>query len=648
MITVLLLLDILLLLYLVSFPDVVLNRALPVLLLSVLFLSLLFLLIRGEQTSLHFVSVINRYSPQMLLAAISIYLVILFVAPQSWHACGWLIIGGLNQIMLAIVVGLNRVKWAVSGKRFLYLFVMHWLSTCGFIISICLWLTIEPTMSSTMVPITPWLIITMVLSLALAMLYISLTLIDLAGRAHEKNNQGTQLSREELFSYTHDPATNLPSYQQALKQLEQALKQGKNQRFAAIVFKPVNFQQVNSVLGHHNSDLLLLQLAYCIQQKVQENKCLINFDAAHQPIRLARLQGLNFLVVAELAHTSHPEKIVINDLCQQLADAVPDAMSFKSFSLNFELAFGIAFARDYEINAAELIAFAGDALLDAEQHQQMLCYFDNSTTLYTEQQLLKMERLKQDLKEENLRWYLQPQIALDNKSIRGFELMVHWYCEEDVAQELHEFINIAEQSGEIHLLMKNMIVQAFRILAQLQQLEIYQPLSINIPSKDLLESELIDFIELQSEIFVIDCKYLVIELTEEVMSSATTRTKSIIDQLKVLNIAIAIDQFSGSYESLRYLRKMAINQVKINCYRLNGQVENRADKAIINSLINLTRTMGLPMIGICIDSSEVEQMFTAMGGEVAQGKIINRGVVPAELEIWLKRWKEQYPEEKSS
>ncbi|WP_281559396.1 GGDEF domain-containing phosphodiesterase [Thalassomonas sp. RHCl1] len=563
------------------------------------------------------------------------YCAVLFTLPLAWSVYGWLFIGGLIQVLSASLAGLAAAGQA-STKRFFALFVPQWLLTCAFVVLLYLWLT-------AMLPLS-WLLASILISFTLVLLNTSLVLTGLLKEGREEKSDGTKISSEELFSYTHDPATNLPSYQQALKQFERVLKQGGNQRFAAIVFKPVNFQQVNSVLGHHNSDLLLLQLAYCIQQKVVENTALVNFDASHQPIRLARLQGLNFLVVVELAHSAHPEKILIKDLCQQLSDAVPDAMSFKSFSLNFELAFGVAFAQGHEAGAAELVAFAGDALLDAEQHQQSLSYFDNSTTLYTEQQLLKMERLKQDLMEENLRWYLQPQIALGDKSIKGFELMVHWYCETEVAQDLHEFIDIAEQSGEIHLLMKNMILQAFRVLAQLQQLDIYRPLSLNIPSKDLLESELVDFIELQSGIFAIETKYLVIELTEEVMLSASTRTKAIIDQLKVLDIGIAIDQFSGSYESLRYLRKMAVNQVKIDCSRLDGQEENRADKAIINALINLTRSMGLPMIGIGIATPEVEKMFVAMGGEVAQGKVIHRGVVPDELAIWLKRWYSQYPQ----
>ena len=82
--------------------------------------------------------------------------------------------------------------------------------------------------------------------------------------------QTPKLSPEEYYNYTHDRTTHLPTAQHALKQFEKALKSSKDSRMAAVVFKPINFRQVNTVLGHHNSDILLLQLAYCLQKNLKQ------------------------------------------------------------------------------------------------------------------------------------------------------------------------------------------------------------------------------------------------------------------------------------------------------------------------------------------------------------------------------------------
>lgn len=456
-----------------------------------------------------------------------------------------------------------------------------------------------------------------------------------------------KITTEELFNYTHDLATNLPTAQHALKQFDRALKKTNKASLAAVVFKPINFQQVNTVLGHHNSDILLLQLAFCLKKSVTNNQSLLSFDSIPEVVRLARLQGLDFLVVFDLCSTKHDAKSVLDNLCQQLTKAVPEAMSFKSFSLNFELAFGIAISGEHGNSVNEIVAHATDALLKGEANKQMIQYFDNSAILYTEQQLLLMERLRQDILAENLSWYLQPQINVDDKSIVGFELKVHWCSEDAEPLELPDFIELAEHSGEVYLLTKQMIIKAFKTLFTLHKLDVQQPVSVSLSSKNLLEPDLVDFIEKQMKSYNVSGKYLVIELNEQVMLSACQRAKEIIDQLKSLDVTIAITNFSGSYESLRYLRKMAVHQVKINCQQLVTDEDNRAERAIINALITLARSMKVPLIGTNIDRSETVNNYISMGGSLVQGGIIHQGFELDEMEVWLKGWFTQHPEAKT-
>ncbi|MBA6346833.1 EAL domain-containing protein [Colwellia sp. BRX8-9] len=464
---------------------------------------------------------------------------------------------------------------------------------------------------------------------------------------HVELNNSDDIRQKISTAYLLDPATNLPCYQQALEKLDNVIKQQPKSRFVSIVFKPVNFQAVNTVLGHHNSDILLLQLAYCLQKKVAENILLVNFSDEQSPIKIARLQGLHFLVVLDLSTDNYPDHTKVDQLCRELMAAVPSAMSFKSFSLNFELAFGAAYMGEYSHSVSEVISFAEDALLVSEQTQQVVSYFDHNSALYTEQQLQRMEQLKQDIADEKLHWYLQPQIGLANKKVVGFHMEVHWYCDDKAPRVLNQFVDIAEHSGDIYLLTKQMIVEACKAIAQLQKVGFEKPVTITFASKELLEPALIDYIVLQAKEYSINTNSLIIEFKEALILSASQRAKAIIDQLKSLNIKIAIGDFSGSYESLRYLRKLSIHQVKINCGLLGNSDNNiesgSSDKAIINALINLTRAMKLPLIGTSINNSNIEQAFISMGGEYAQGRYLSRGVVFDEIEIWTRRWLEQYP-----
>jgi len=459
----------------------------------------------------------------------------------------------------------------------------------------------------------------------------------------DKNREG--ISDEELFSYTHDPATNLPTAQQALRTFESAIKSGSGQRYAAVVFKPINFQQVNSLLGYHNSDLLLLQLAYCLQKKIESNNKLLSFGFSPQAVRIARLQSLQFLVIYDLTESRFDDKSMLNELCQQLGDAVPDAMSFKSFSLNFELAFGIAILGENGDNFDEIVAHAGDALLDGLKSHKLVSYFDNRSILFTQSQLARMESFRQDLQDEKLFCYLKPQVNINNNNIIGFQLNVHWYENgRNQPLELNDFSELAEHSGELYCLTKQMFKQAFSTLVSLHRIGVYQRVSVSLTSESLFEVDLVDYIEQQLGQHEIAGKYLMVELNEDIMLNASQRVKSIIDQLKSLDINISIANFSGSYESLRYVRKMAIQQLKVNCQQLTNDSSNRVDKAITNALVTLTRSMKIPLVGTNIDRHDASQAYISMGGELIQGDIIHPGVVPEEIEIWLEKWYLQHPE----
>ena len=451
-----------------------------------------------------------------------------------------------------------------------------------------------------------------------------------------------KVSKEDIFTYTHDVVTNLPTAQQALSCIEKIQHNEGKRKFAIVVFKPINFQKMNAVLGCHNSDILLLQLAYCLQKKVEHNTSLLDFDTKNKGIRIARLQGLHFLLVLDLSTDEHESKMLVNQLCQQLALATPDALSFKSFNLNFELAFGIAITHGYGGSMSEVISHANDALMSAENQKKSQVYYDHNATRYTNRQLLSMDRLKQDINTGNLHWYLQPQVNMCGEDIKGFELMVHWY-NDDEALSLNNFIEIAELSGDIHILTKHMIRQACEMIHQLSRLGMAVPVSIKISNGELVAYDIADYIEQALASHKLDPSLIIVELSENVFTFDAKKIHSMIDQLNELGVGIALDNFSGNYESLRFLRKLVIKQVKINCNLLTHDNECKTETAIVDSLMNFSHSMGLSLIGTGLDTEAAKQVFIGMAGNVAQGKVIKEGIVAEELEIWLKTWFDKYP-----
>ncbi|GHE94041.1 GGDEF-domain containing protein [Thalassotalea profundi] len=444
-----------------------------------------------------------------------------------------------------------------------------------------------------------------------------------------------------------DPITNLPNYHQSLHCLRE-FNHHDPSSLAIIVFKPINFAQVNKVLGHQNSDILLLQLAYNIQKSIVDNELLVNFHQPNSPIRIARLQGLDFVVAIDANASHHPIKILVEELCRELNEAVPHALSFKSFSLNFDLKFGVAFVNEHNNDIEQTIAFAGDALLESEQNHQLVWYFNQETAIYTEQKLLIMERLKQDIIDNKLTWLLQPQISLNESQLIGFELLTDWHSTNGNELDMKEFIEIAEYSGEMYHLTRQIIERACKLIASLHRENFYVQVSVNLSSQDALEHDLIEFIEEISDKHYTSLRYLVIELDEALLFKAADKTKLIIDQLKAIGVKVSINNFSGSYEALRYLRRLAIDQVKVDCSQLKGPInEGQSEKTIISALINLIRKMKIPLIATGINNSEIKNTYVDIGGDIGQGNLITNGINLDDVKAWTAQWLKEHVENNS-
>jgi EAL domain-containing protein (putative c-di-GMP-specific phosphodiesterase class I)/GGDEF domain-containing protein len=573
-------------------------------------------------------------SVKVIIAVGIIYILSVWFFTELDAYVGWLVSSGF---ILLCAASFTIIQSRFQGAD-IYRHVGQWLVTGAFVCTMFFWLNAQVELI--------WLMASYTLLFLAALINGNWRLVNQIMNAlnHKKEHESNGANSSVLQSFANDPSTNLPSYQQALIRFEQLYKQNTTKRYAVVVIKPINFERVNQILGHQNSDILLLQLAYCLQKQAQDNDHLITFDFSNQASRLARLQSLDFLAVIDVSDSHYPEKVLVEDLCRQLSDAVPEAMSFKSFSLNFELACGIAFTGEHGQSVQEVIAHAGDAMLCAENEQELFKYYDAKGSLYTEQQLFKMERLKQDIENNLLHWIVQPLVEQRNKKLSGFSLQVEWRHVGDAYLPLDDFLALAENSGELYTLSKNMVKNAFKLLFELKKINVFQPVSISFPSTELLEPDLVDYIESQIKQYNIAGKYLMIELTEPVMVVACDRAKSMIDQLRMLEVQISIDDFTGSYESLRYIRKLAVDQVTINCNRLAESEDNTAERAIVNSLINLSRTMKLPFVGSHVDTQDILSIYEVMGGNVIQGQTISCGIPINALPDWIEQWSRKYPQ----
>jgi len=407
---------------------------------------------------------------------------------------------------------------------------------------------------------------------------------------------------------------------------------------AAISFKPINFAQANKILGYDNSDALLLQLAFSLQKQSLNIPGLVSLSFSQIPFYIARLHSLHFLIVFDLSDNRYDEEVVVEQVCHQLTDAIPQAMTFKSYTMNFELAFGVSMFNQGDTSVKQTLAFAEDALLQAEQTKQQIFFFDRAMGKIPQEQLVKMEQLKVAVENNSFEYFVQPQVNLVAKAVVGYEVQLTWSSNQKQALVQEQVFEVAEQSGDVFDVFKLLFKQGVNFIECLQARGALSPVSINLSNSALLDEVTVEYIERKITEHNIAADYLMITVSEELLLTSSEQVKLAFDQLRSIGIKIAISQFSGSYESLRYVRRLSIDQVRINCKALAFREDREPEKAIMNALIHLSSVIGLPLIGVNVDSAAIEAIFRELGGESAQGNIIAPAVAMIDAPDWVGKW----------
>jgi EAL domain-containing protein (putative c-di-GMP-specific phosphodiesterase class I) len=241
---------------------------------------------------------------------------------------------------------------------------------------------------------------------------------------------------------------------------------------------------------------------------------------------------------------------------------------------------------------------------------------------------LQMEtELRQAIdRHEFYNWY-QSIVNLKTAQVRGFEALVRWRHRSRRLIEPGEFISIAEETGIIIPLGRQVLKQACRQLYAWQQLyasETPLMVSVNLSRKQLLQTDLISDIREELDDAGIDPSCLKLEITESMVMLNPEQAKTTLRELKALGVHIAMDDFGTGYSSLSYLHKLPLDALKVD-RSFVSQIESDAEKLeIVRTIITLAHNLGLEVIAEGIETREQMFILRELGCELGQGYLFSR------------------------
>jgi diguanylate cyclase (GGDEF)-like protein len=433
-----------------------------------------------------------------------------------------------------------------------------------------------------------------------------------------------RLEQELAHQAFHDALTDLANQTLFRDRVGHALTRAerRGEHLAVLFIDLDNFKTVNDSLGHTAGDDLLTRVAERLQA------CLRPTDTG------ARLGGDEFAILLEDIADEDEAVIMADKILEALM--VPFAVGGRDVVTTASI--GIAFDRR-DIDTDQLLRNADLAMYSAKRKGKGRCETYETDLHAAAVDRLEIEGdLRQVLDRGELAVHYQPIVVLTSGEIVGVEALVRWEHPERGSLSPVDFIPLAEETGLVGELGRQVLTKACRDARRWQIAFPSDPplsVSVNVSPRQLQDDALLGHVTEALEAAGLAPSDLILEVTEGAMMHDVETTIRRLHALKDLGVRLAVDDFGTGYSSLSYLQRFPVDLLKID-RAFVSVLENQADdSSLANAIISLAKTMHLSVVAEGVETAAQARALRAYGCERVQGFFFARPVAAADLERLL-------------
>lgn len=437
------------------------------------------------------------------------------------------------------------------------------------------------------------------------------------------------------FYSLHDDISGFPNKFFLQQQLDELLKRAPEQHYSLLLIKITQFEQVNKLLGHSNSNLILAQIAQRINDHLAAEDKALTFEFRQQkPTRVCHLGGVDFAIWVDSDDKEHMAEY----LADTLERAIPEPMIVHGCAVDYQLQSGIAHYPEHGTQLNELLERAHLALQYHSSLQGSSQVFSTDMLHYTNDKLTLMAELRQAITEQQLALYIQPQVDMRSHEVLAGEVYIRWRHPKRGLLTPDSFLALAEEMGVIYPLTQWVLNEAVAMIAKLKQAGLVSKIAVNISSKDLLHDELIEALEQLFDKYQVAPGQLILELKESALVAEPVKAMTMLQRLHQLGVELALDDFGTGLSSLAYIRQLPVQYVKVDCSFISDLHKSDMNAAITGAIIDMARNLDLGVIAEGVEEAEVEQKLLRMGCSRGQGFFYSRPFELSGFAVWLKQW----------
>ncbi len=418
----------------------------------------------------------------------------------------------------------------------------------------------------------------------------------------------------------YDSLTDLPNRRLLLDRLEQSLAYSSRHDFyGALLFIDLdNFKNINDTLGHSFGDHLLQDVAERLLHCVRKEDT------------VARLGGDEFIIM--LPQITNNRNIII-ELTHKIADKILTTLT-RPFELDGHLlhvsgSIGITLFPEQGKTSQEILKQADVAMYRSKSSGKNTFRFYHDSMQAALKERLSMEKhLHQAIASEAFHIMIQPQVNEHGRLVAG-EVLIRWQSEELGFVSPARFIPLAEEIGIIHRIGHWVLTQSCQLLHDWQKENLISDdfhLSVNISPREFNRNEFLSELQTILHETRTSARHLMLELTENMFISDVDATYDKMIDLKSLGIDFSLDDFGTGYSSLMYLKRLPLDQLKIDQSFVRDIHTNISDAMIVETIIAMSRHLNLEVIAEGVETEQELTFLQNKGCQLFQGYYFSKPV----------------------
>jgi diguanylate cyclase (GGDEF)-like protein len=422
-------------------------------------------------------------------------------------------------------------------------------------------------------------------------------------RLREHAEENARLAR-------YDQLTGLPNRMLFIESVERAVRSDKSDAgaVAVLLIDLDRFTEINNTLGSANGDLVLREVAER------------SSGALGDGVVVARLAGDGFAVLLRGAR-GVPGAL---RAAAALQASLESSIVLDDVEVAVEASIGVAVIGEHAKTPGELLQRADAALAHARSRRSSVEVYSPECDHFDAERLRLLSQVRGALGRGELILHYQPQIDLQTGGVIGVEALARWHHPEHGLLAPPKFIPLIEQTALIGPLTLHLIDQALGQLVVWEKLGITLQMSVNLSARNLLDPALPRQIAELLDRHRVAPEKLVVEVTESAAMIDPQRSVAVLAALRATGIGVSVDDFGTGNASIEYLAMLPASELKIDRSFITGILEDARSEAIVRSIIDLARNLGLTVVAEGIETEAVMERLTALGCQTGQGYFIAR------------------------